>query len=75
MSLQTWLLVVALAVQIIELGLISYIAWEGHQTLKVERENLSLYQNYFNERVRWRQEKRKQRENLKEAIDDPSNRS
>jgi len=51
----------ALILQIIELAVIGYIAYEGHETLTVERKNLKLYEDYFNERVRWRQDKRKQR--------------
>ena len=52
----------SLVLQVIELGFIVYIAYEGYLTLQVERKNLSLYQQYFDERVKWRLDKRKQRE-------------
>ena len=56
MNLFEWL---SITLFMLELGLLIFICWEGWETLKVEKANLTYMTNYWKLRETWRNEKRK----------------
>jgi hypothetical protein len=65
MNLFEWL---SITLFMLELGLLIFICWEGWETLKVEKANLTYMTNYWKLRETWRNEKRKQRTPKVESV-------
>lgn len=61
MSLTTVLLVAALILQVVELGVIIWIAVTDRELLVVEKDMRSYYAEYLSERTRWYQARGKQK--------------